>query len=445
MKRTLAAFALLGSLLAPELAWAKAVEDVRLDTDASDVIVTVVADETLAVPVVRTAPGSVRVRFYDAKDTRILRLNGDGSAVRAVDLTRGSDQTAALTINFGDRTKLAPADVRVESEGDTITLRIARGLLPAVRQVPGAPAVPAQAKTAPAPSPVAAKEPAAAPAPAASTVTVRTEEAKSPVASAAQPAAAEKGALGTKAVAGKSAEPELKLEQNSSSPMPILIAVTALLGLAYGGMQLMIRKKKVAGTEIPAIDVVAQRRIGPRHQLVIVRAFDRDYLLSVQGGQTTVVARSSRKRLEEAEALLTPLSQRRNDDLAARAFGDDDEPTFGGELFKNVLEERERARNDTASMRLERAYRDPTHGYGNTGLNSERREPTSSIKSERREPTSSIKSERRDPTAGMRLEAVRAESRAERERDEESVPAPPASSVSDSVSGLLRLRKQSGR
>lgn len=443
MKRALSALALVAGLLTPELALAKAVEDVRLDTDANDVVVTVVADEALAVPAVRTAPGSVRVRFYDAKDTRILRLSGDGGAVRAVDLTRGSDQTAALTINFGDRTKLAPADVRVESEGDTVTLRIARGLLPAVRQLPGAPLVPAQAKSAPAP--VAAKAPVvqAPAAPAASTVTVRTEEAKSPSAQAAQ-AAPEKGALGTKPAAAKRAEPELKLEQKSSSPMPILIAVTALLGLAYGGMQLMIRKKKVAGTEIPAIDVVAQRRIGPRHQLVIVRAFDRDYLLSIQGGQTTVVARSSRKRLEEAEALLTPTSHRRTngDDLAARAFGDDDEPTFGGELFKNVLEERERARseNTAASMRLERAYREPTGGY-----TPERREPTFAPKSERREPTSALKSERREPTAGMRLEAVRAESRAEREREEESLTAPPASAVSESVSGLLRLRKQSGR
>ena len=476
MKRALVALALLAGALVPRLAQAKAVEDVRLDTDGSDVVVTVVADEALATPNVRTSPGSVRVRFYDANQTKSLRVNGDGGAVRHVDLGRGSDQTAALVISFGDRTKLAPADVRVERDGDTTTLRIARGLLPAVRGALPPPAAAKPAAAAPAAAvPAAPAKPAvsaptvapAAPAAPASTVTVRTEDvAPAPQAESARNAL---GAL-TKKPAEKSAPAEkLKLNDGGSSPMPMLLAVSALLALSYFGLQLMLRnKKKLAGTDIPAIDVIAQRRIGPRHQLVIVRAFDRDYLLSIQGGQTTVVARSSRKKLEEAEALLAPLPKMRADGGEGRAFEDDDEPTFGGELFKQALEQRERAREHTASVRSER--REPTSST--RPEQRERREPAAGSRLEQREPTSSARLERRESTAGMRLEAVRAEARAELLREAEatreaellrkgeiarelelarreeaeldSLPVP-ASAVSDSVSGLLRLRKQSKR
>lgn len=398
MKRALASLVLFGATLAPELAFAKAVEDVRLDTDASDVIITVVADEALHAPSVRTSAGSVRVRFYDATDTKLVRLSGDGGAVRSLELGRGSDQSAALMLMLGDRTKLQIADVRVETDGDTTTLRIARGLLPAVREgVPSAP-LPLAAGQKPAlapkpaalPAPVKSAQPVAAPAAptSATTVTVRTEE----VAPVAAPVAAPAPAAPALTLTKKPEPKELVLAKSESSPVPMLLAVSALLALAYAGLQFMLKKKKtLPGTDIPSIDVLAQRRIGPRHQLVVVRAFDRDYLLSIMGGTTTVIARSGRRK-SEADALLG-LAKRRED---TRSFEHDDEPTFGGELFKQALEQRERAREQTASLRLE----------------------------------------------AVRAEAARAELL------RESEPAPvetPASAVSDSVSGLLRLRKQAGR
>jgi len=405
MKSALSLLVLACAALTPELALAKAVEDVRLDTDGADVVVTVVADEPLHAPSVRTSAGSVRVRFYDATETKLVRLPGDGGAVRSVELARGSDRTAALTLMFGDRTKLAISDVRVETDGDTTTLRIARGLLPAVRDgVVPAPALVAAPKAQPAavtpkPQPAAAvaakPQPVTAPQP--SSVTVRTEDVKSPVlAPTSAPVQ-----LGAKAAPEKSKE--LKLNTNESSPVPTLLAVSALLALAYGGLQLMMKKRKtLPGSDFPAIDVISQKRLGPRHQLVIVRAFDRDYLLSIQGGQTTVVARSSRKKLDAAEALLSPLPRRRTESTASspsRDFERDDEPTFGGDLFKQALDQRERAREQTASYRLEQARAD-----------------------------------------------ARAEARAEPEIIEApTAPEPPASAVSDSVSGLLRLRKQAGR
>jgi hypothetical protein len=132
MKRGLAAVALLCAALCPERVLAKAVEDVRFSADADDVVVTVLADQALHAPTVRTYPGMVRVRFYDADQWPFLTVAGDGGAVRSLELGPGSDQTAALTLFLGDKTRLGASDVRVEHTGGVTVLKIARGLLPAV-------------------------------------------------------------------------------------------------------------------------------------------------------------------------------------------------------------------------------------------------------------------------------------------------------------------------
>jgi flagellar biogenesis protein FliO len=410
MKRSVTALAVLAATaFAPRDAQAKAVEDVMLAADAQDLVLTVIADEPLRAPTIRTYAGSVRIRFYDAKDTPLLRLTGDGGAVRSVDVSEGSDKSAAVVMVLGDRTRLAPTDVRVERAGEKTVFRISRGLLPALRE--GSPMPTAQAV---APKPVA--RPAAQPTPSAAPVAIAQAPAAAPAApvQAVQPAPAPAiapapeapspvTALGVKKAPAKAPAPEkVKLGQDAgSSTLPMLLSITALLALAYGAIRLFLKKND--GIEIPAIDIVAQKRLGPRHQLVIVRAFDRDYLLSIQGGQTTVVARSSRsKQIAASEALLSPLPQKRSSTPSVtgrpinpeleRELGrdfEDDEVTFGGELFKTALEQRERARDVT-----ERA-----------------RESTDRPRDTRdgRAPSERV----REQTAGFRLEAARAEARAE--------------------------------
>jgi flagellar biogenesis protein FliO len=70
----------------------------------------------------------------------------------------------------------------------------------------------------------------------------------------------------------------------------MLIGISAILALAYGTMRLLMQKKKGTDKVRAPIDIVAQKRIGPRHQLVIVRAFGREHLLSIQGSNTTLIA-----------------------------------------------------------------------------------------------------------------------------------------------------------
>lgn len=464
MKRALVALALLSSAVTtPEVAQAKAVEDVNITADAQDIVLTVVADEALRAPTIRTYAGSVRIRFYDAKDTPLLRLVGDGGAVRSVDVSEGSDKSAAVVLVLGDRTRLAPSDVRVERAGEKTVFRIARGLLPVLRE--GSPMNVAQAVAPkPAAKPVAA--PAAAPA-AAVTAPVQATSA-APAAPVAKPATAQQAApevtkpapsLGVKAPAKVDPGRNKKLtsgdSSSSSSAIPMLIAVSALLALAYGALRLFLKKQQLqSGEAIPVIDVIAQKRLGPRHQLVIVRAFDRDYLLSIQGGQTTVIARSSRSRkIEAAEELLSPVSPRRATNTAAEArpFGEeDDEVTFGGELFKSALEQRERARDQTAGFRLEAA-----RAEARAELSRDTARQDFAINAFARDPIRSDEPVRGDSIReALRSESAREQTRESLRADAEDSRTPSSPSgvvestpdaMSESVSGLLRLRKASGR
>ena len=468
--------ALAVTLLVPSLASARAVEDVTLSADPADIVLTVASDAALHAPTIRTYPGVVRIRFYDAHETPALRLVGDGGAVRSVDVGSGSDLSAALVLMLGDRTRLAPADVRVERDEHKVVIKIARGLLPAVREgspmqtakqvlpkpvapvaavvkapvaKPAAPPAPQVASAVPTPPAAVAATPAVAPvaaAPAAAPVAapVALTQAELPPAEPAPPAVkpAPLTALGVKkapaAVAPKS---ELKLASGSNSAMPVLLTISALLALAYGVMRLMMRKNGVV--QIPAIDIVAQKRLGARHQLVIVRAFERDYLLSIQGGQTTVVARSTRKRpdgtehrLDASEEMLSPVVRRRAPAPLSRELEEDDEVTFGGELFKSALDQRERQRDQTAGFRLEAARADARAELAR--LDAAREEFAPPAASAPAPAPAAI------PSARPVMEPDSALAAFEREEERRAAEAVP-NGMSDSVSGLLRLRKASGR
>ncbi|MDB4974608.1 MAG: hypothetical protein JWN48_2949, partial [Myxococcaceae bacterium] len=147
---------------------ANGIADVTLSADAADIVLTVSSNGALHAPTVRTYPGAVRIRMYDARDTPLLRLVGDGGAVRSVDVGSGSDQSAALVMMLGDRTRVAPTDVRVERDAQKVVFKIARGLLPALREgspmpVTAKPVVlPAKPAAAPAPVAFAAPAPVAA-------------------------------------------------------------------------------------------------------------------------------------------------------------------------------------------------------------------------------------------------------------------------------------------
>ncbi len=64
-----------------------------------------------------------------------------------------------------------------------------------------------------------------------------------------------------------------------------LLAITAVLLLALGGVRLWQARRATKGLE-PSIRIVAATRLSPKQQLVVVRALGQDHLLAIEPGRT---------------------------------------------------------------------------------------------------------------------------------------------------------------
>jgi len=244
----------------------------------------------------------------------------------------GSHGTSVMRLDLGDATRLSAEDVRVETHASVTTVRVARDLLPPVREP--------EPEAVPAPQPeIVAKE---ADATSAETSVVLSKkpfeaskvESSKPLAQAVQP-------------------------EGAGSVVSALIGITALLGLIYGAMRVLMQKRGYPAKE-KAIDVVAQKRLGPRHQLVIVQAFGKKHLLSIQGGTTTPIATSeevddltqsglNRIRVadqedDEGEAPAPPVAARQK---VEEPTPQEDSVAFGGALLKAAMAQRAMEREKT--------------------------------------------------------------------------------------------------
>jgi flagellar biogenesis protein FliO len=332
------AAALLGSVGVVE---AQGIEGLTMTSDPDDIVFTVRADESLHTPSVQTFEGSVRLRFREMDTPQSIQVRGDGKAIKLADVRGGSHDSSVLRLDLGDATKLATEDVRIEKRGHSVVVRIARDLLPPMAEPRGGEAEKPAAAAPVAPAPVAK----AAPAP------MKVEAPAPAPAKVEAPAAAKPAAVAPLAKVQPKEVPLAKAMANndSSSPMPMLIAISAILAVAYGALRLVMKKQKAAqGTRATApIDIVAQKRIGPRHQLVIVRAFGREHLLSIQGGTTTPIATSD-ETFEDAAPVLertglladAPRSELLADEPPRVEKKKEEEAVFGGELLRAALAQR---------------------------------------------------------------------------------------------------------
>jgi len=301
---------------------AQSIESVTMTSDPADIVFTLRADKPLPTPVVRTYEGSVRLRFAASDAPESIQSKGDGKAIKDVDVRSGSHGTAVMKLELGDNTRLTEADVRVENRKHIAVVRIARDLLPPMRE---------------AQPPVAEKPAAAVAAPVVAAASVA--EIKAPVfeSKRAVPPAAQRTTKGLNSALQQGA---------TSSPIPMLIAISAVLGLAYFVMRVLMKNKASAQPKAAAIDIVAQKRIGPRHQLMIVRAFGREHLLSIQGGTTTPIATSdelddSFAARAELQADLTMSQQRLLPAMSERLVEKkEDDTQFGSELLRVALAQR---------------------------------------------------------------------------------------------------------
>jgi hypothetical protein len=326
------------------LAHADDVNRVRYALDAEDATLRISADTDLRAPRMRIERGTVRLWFAGLDQKHFLDEAGDGEAVRHASVRPGEADTALVVLRLGDRRRLTESDVRVAVEGHTATVRIARSALPQTAEAaaaaeaarapaitpsaPGAAVAPASAAPASAAPATGALAPAtAAPAMptqgATPTSDADTATAAGAIAPAAAPAASAPAtgagevaatapvtgaaAVSTPGASAAESPARLTTSQPATAPLPpgagafagsipdakgaglrtIGLIIALLGGLALFGRWL---KQRRASQPEPAIRVLASHRLGPKHQLLVVRAFDQEILLSVNGNETRRIA-----------------------------------------------------------------------------------------------------------------------------------------------------------
>jgi flagellar biogenesis protein FliO len=261
--------------------------DYRIESD--QVRVAIHTTEMLKQPRIRSTQGLLRFWFPEIVEPVWMQVTGDGGAVKKIRLRPGYETTELLSVHLGDQRRIDPAAIRVTTEPHQTVIAIERSALPAVYQAPlsqpEAPKVePAEAETIDAEATEKVEE---------------TGEPAAPLKSQKSGATLwnknerEKGAD-----SAKSAIAEIKPEVDRSQKT-LLVTVVCVLGVILIAIKLF-QKRTRPGTQRPEIDVVASRRLGPGFQLLIVRAFGQDHLLSINGKQTQRLASLS---LDEAEAL----------------------------------------------------------------------------------------------------------------------------------------------
>lgn len=341
MKQRIATLAL-ALLAVPSAASANTITDARADLGEETYELRVQAEADLGEPRIRTSPGFVRVWFPGMNSVSLDR-DGDGAAIRFVRIRPGYEDTAVTIIRLGDMRRLSADEVVVTRDGPVARISIPRAALPQVAAI-------AAAETA-APAPVEARQP-------------ETASAEASPEPAAEPEAVE-------AEEEASAPPLALTRSSDAQPLPasdgpsttvILLVLTLLLGGGYLALRTVQKKIGKAGPRRD-IDIIAQKRIGGKHQLLVVRALGEDHLLAVHAGRTEKIASMPAPRggdegggeLSEESDLLPFLRLGAGEDeerpqtlhRASSRKKVEDRPRFGAELMKLVGD---RGRADSVSL-----------------------------------------------------------------------------------------------
>jgi len=278
--------------------------------ESDDVVLRVDSDAALGNPRMHLDAGAVRLWFPGVAQGHFIERRGDGRALRRVTARPGAADTALVMLELGDARRLAPEDVRVALDGTHAIVRIARAVLPAAAPVATRAAAATATATATATAPATAPATAIAPAPAPATATAAATATATAAATATATAPALTAATTRAATRAETLRPPAAMggfagaipDSKSAGMRTVALLVVLLGGLALFGRWL---KQKRASRPAAAIRVIASHRLGAKHQLVVVRAFDQEILLSVNGGETRRIA--SRRAGEDSE--MVPMNE----------------------------------------------------------------------------------------------------------------------------------------
>ena len=271
----LSAFALCGLLSSTALAEVPLTgAQVQVDEDFAWVLL--LSPGELPEPRLRVSRGEVKLWFRGTDHERLTQA-GDGLAFRDVRVRGGAGDSALVHIRLGDRREISTEDVAVVPFDGGSAVRFRRAALP-------------QRPVEMAATDVNSDENGGG---IISELTADADEAdvldaveESEVDSDAEGEFSPLLATETEGVlAGGVLE---GAGESSGSPVGLLLLITALLGTLLVVVRLVAKRHK--GTApVPDIDVISTKRIGPRHQLIVVRALGEEHLLSVNGAQTQLI------------------------------------------------------------------------------------------------------------------------------------------------------------
>lgn len=275
MKNALLSFLV---LLLPSIAHADRMRVTSYDMDDGGGTVHVEADAPLGEPWLRVEGRTIKIWFPHVHEVaRFDHERGASEPIHALALRGGASETALLRVELGTGHSITRDDINITRDGLQAAVKLR---VPTAQPVVTQPAA-AAPLAAPASAPVAAVPAApAAPAPVAPAA---------PQPKAAEPAAATPAAgLGA---ADSSSDEELGTQDDEepehANPIWLLGAASVLLLFVYFGLQHLQRTRRINS---PSIEVVGSRKIGPRQELVIVRALGSDHLLLCTNGRTERVA-----------------------------------------------------------------------------------------------------------------------------------------------------------
>lgn len=249
----------------------------QVQVDADFAWVLLLSASELPEPRLRIGRGEVKLWFRGVDHERLTQP-GDGLAFRDVRVRGGAGDSALVHIRLGDRREISTEDISVVPFDGGSAIRFRRGALPQrPPEMDSAAAASAESEEVEEAAPDTEAEESEADGLAdAGDV----EEEGALLAAAPLLATETEGAIAGGILDGH--------EQSNGSPVGVLLLITALLGGLLLVVRLVVSRRKGI-TVAPDIDVVSTKRIGPRHQLIVVRALGEEHLLSVNGAQTQLI------------------------------------------------------------------------------------------------------------------------------------------------------------
>lgn len=289
----------------------------KVELSETDAVIAIETTDRVGEPELKLEKGRVRIWLPNMRKHPRLDVPGAEAGFDAVKIRPGASGLVLIDLRLPNRHLVPREAIRFEAHDHGMRILIGKSALP----IPGAKAEPTVA--APLPIPTAtdpanelANEPAKEPVPA------PTADAPS---NAVFPLRAE-------------AEPvALGAPDDSSGTMGMLLLLSVLLGSVYALVRYVQARR---GLTVPKSDihVVSVRRLGPKHQLVLVRALGEEHLLSVTPAGTQRLRSSSTASDGAEEDLGLPTKPAERSPLATtglRAVSDD--PALPGPSFQSEV------------------------------------------------------------------------------------------------------------